>query len=118
MNRIMLIGRLTKDPESKVIEETGRTITRFILAVDRPYKTNGEERGVDFIPVVFFGKRAEILAQYMSKGKMLSVSGRLQIHSYQGNDGAKKYIAEVLADEFQFVDGKVQEKKECEEVNG
>lgn len=116
MNRIMLIGRLTKDPESRVIEETGRTITRFILAVDRPYKSNGEERGVDFIPVVFFGKRAEILAQYMSKGKMLSVSGRLQIHSYQGDDGSKKYIAEVLADEFQFMENKKQEKNSSEQV--
>lgn len=111
MNRIMLIGRLTRDPESKVIEESGRTITRFTLAVERPFRANGDERGVDFIPIVFFGRRAEILAQYMTKGKLLSVSGRLQIRSYEANDGIKKYIAEVLADEFQFVEPKNEEKE-------
>lgn len=104
MNRIVLVGRLTKDPEKKIIEENGKIVTKLILAVNRPFKNLNGEREVDFIPVIFWGKRAEIVGKYMSKGKMLSVTGRLQTGNYEDKDGNKKYRAEVIADEFQFVD--------------
>lgn len=111
MNRIVLVGRLTKNPDTKVIEENGKVYTRFILAVDRTYKNADGERDADFIPVVLWGKRAEIISEYMSKGRMISISGRLQTRSYEDKDGTRKYIAEVLADEFQFIDSRKAEEK-------
>lgn len=111
MNRIFLIGRLTKDPETKVFEETGKTVTRFTLAVDRTYKNSNGEREADFIPIVLWGKRAEVVSQYMKKGKLISLSGRLQTRSYVDNKGDKKYIAEVVTDEFQFIDSKKSEEE-------
>lgn len=106
MNKIVLIGRLTKDPTLKIIEETQKVVSRFTLAVERPFKNNEGEKQVDFIPVVFFGKKAEIVKEYMVKGRLISVSGRLQMRSYNDSEGKKKYVAEVLADEFQFIDSK------------
>ena len=111
MNRIFLIGRLTKDPETKVFEATGRTVTRFTLAVDRTYKNSNGEKETDFIPIVLWGKRAEVISEYMKKGNLISLSGKLQTRSYVDNNGDKKYIAEVLTDEFQFIDSKKQEEK-------
>lgn len=111
MNRIVLVGRLTKDPERKIIEENGKTVTRFILAVDRPYKNGKGDRDVDFIPVVLWGRKAELVCEYMTRGQMISLSGRLQTGSYEDKEGRRKYIAEVIADEFQFVGSKKIEDK-------
>ena len=110
MNRIVLVGRLTKDPETKVIEGSDKVVTRFILAVDRLYKNASGEREADFIPVVMWGKRGEIVSEYITKGRMISVSGRLQTGNYEDKDGNRKYIAEVVADEFQFIDSKKSEE--------
>lgn len=110
MNKIVLLGRLTKDPEFKVIEESGLSICKMTLAVRRTYRKDSEEKeGVDFIPVVFFGKRAEVISQYVKKGNFLSVSGRLQLRSYEDKDGIKRHISEVIGDEFQFVSTKSPE---------
>jgi len=106
MNRIFLIGRLTKDPETKVFEQTGKTVTRFTLAVDRNFKNSSGEKETDFIPIVLWGKRAEVVSTYMKKGSQISLGGRLQTRSYVDNNGDKKYIAEVITDEFQFIDSK------------
>lgn len=110
MNRIVLVGRLTKDSETKVIEGNEKVVTRFVLAVDRTFKNASGERETDFIPVVMWGKRGEIVSEYMTKGRMISVSGRLQTGSYEDKEGKKKYIADVIADEFQFVDSKKAEE--------
>lgn len=110
MNKIILIGRLTRDPEMKLLEDSGKTITRFTLAVDRNFKNSSGEREVDFIPVVLWGKKGEIVSEYMVKGKLLSVSGRLQTGSYEDKEGHKRYIAEVVADDFQFIDFRKQEE--------
>lgn len=110
MNRIVLVGRLTKDPEMKVFKESGRMVTKFILAVDRPFKNTEGERDADFIPVSFWGKRAEILNDYLTKGRMISVTGRLQTGSYEDNEGKRRFVAEVIADEFQFIDAKKTEE--------
>lgn len=110
MNRIVLVGRLIKDPETKTFEENSKIVTKFILAVDRPFKNVEGVRETDFIPVVLWGRRAEIVSEYMSKGSMISVSGRLQTGSYDDKEGKRRYTAEILADEFQFIDSKkVQE---------
>ena len=106
MNKIILIGRLTKDPETTVIEETGKVLCKFILAVDRQYKDANGDKQADFIPIVFWGKKAEIINEYMTKGKLISVSGRLQTGSYEASDGTKRYKAEVIAEDFQFIDSK------------
>jgi single-strand DNA-binding protein len=106
MNKIILIGRLTKDPEMKAIEESGKILCKFTLAVERKYKNVNGEKEVDFIPIVFWGKKAEVIGEYMTKGRMISVSGRLQTGNYEASDGTKKYKAEVIAEDFQFVDSK------------
>ncbi len=106
MNKIILIGRLTKDPEIKVIEDGGKVFCKFTLAVERRIRGTGGEKKVDFIPIIFWGRKAEIIAEYMTKGKLISVSGRLQTGSYEGKDGNKRYKAEVVAEDFQFIDSK------------
>lgn len=104
MNRIVLLGRLVKDPEIKVIEDSGKTVTRFILAVNRPFKNSSGEKVVDFIPVAIWGKRGEVIHEYAKKGDAISITGRLQTGSYEDKDGNRKYIYHVVADEFQFVE--------------
>jgi single-strand DNA-binding protein len=104
MNRIVLVGRLTKDPEVRVIEEKGKTVTRFTLAVDRGFKNSSGEREADFIPVVLWGRKAEVAGQYITKGSMVSICGRLQTKSYEDSEGKRKFVSEVVADEVRFVD--------------
>lgn len=104
MNRVILIGRLTKDPELKYAPGTGNAVTTFTLAVDRRFANKEGQREADFVPVVIWGKPAENVANYCSKGKLVGVSGRLQIRSYEGKDGVRRTIAEVIADEVQFLE--------------
>lgn len=103
MNRIILIGRTTAEPELKYLPNGGTAVTNFTLAVDRNYKREGQPTA-DFIPVVIFGKQAESTAQYVGKGKMVGVSGRLQVRSYDAKDGSKRYVSEVIADEVKFLE--------------
>ena len=110
MNRIVLLGRLTKDPDMKVLEENGKVVTKFILAVDRTYKNASGEREADFIPVVLWGRKAEVTSEYMKKGSMVTVSGSLQTRNYEDKDGIKRYIFEVIASEIQFVDSRKAEE--------
>lgn len=113
MNRIVLVGRLTKKPEIRVVDESNnKFFTRIMLAVDRPYKTSSGDKQVDFIPVVLWGKKAEIICEYLDKNNMISVTGRLQTRSFEGNDGQKRYVSEVIADEFQFMNN----RKDAEEI--
>ena len=77
MNRIILIGRLTKDPEKRVLEDSGKILARFTIAVEREYKNASGEREVDFIPIIVWGKKAEVAAEYLTKGSLISVCGRL-----------------------------------------
>lgn len=104
MNRIILIGRLTKDPDKKVIEDTGKTITRFTIAVEREYRNSNGDREVDFIPIVLWGKRAEVAAEFLTKGSLISVCGRLANRNFEDEQGVKRYISEVVADSFQFIE--------------
>lgn len=106
MNKVVLVGRLTKDPDTKVFDENGKVVTKFILAVNRPFKNADGERETDFIPIVLWGKLAEVASEYMSKGRMVSVSGRLQTGSYEDKEGNRRHTAEIIADEFQFLDSR------------
>ena len=105
LNRIVLIGRLTKDPELRSTQ-TGKGVCSFTLAVDRAFAGADGRREADFINVVVWGKQGESSAQYLSKGKLAAVDGRLQIRSYDGNDGVKRYVTEVIADNVRFLSPK------------
>lgn len=103
MNRIILLGRLTKEPEVRYTN-TGKVVASFTLAVDRPFAGQDGQREADFIPVVIWGKSAETIGNYVQKGHRLLVEGRLQIRSYDGKDGQKHWITEVIADRFEFIE--------------
>ena len=102
MNKVVLVGRLTKDPELKFAQGTGTAVATFTVAVNRRFKREGQPEA-DFIPVVVFGKPAEATANYMSKGKLLSVSGSIQTRNYEAKDGTRRYVTEVIADEVDFL---------------
>jgi single-strand DNA-binding protein len=103
MNKVVLIGRMTKDPELKFTPGTGTAVTTFTMAVNRRFKKEGQPEA-DFIPVVVWGKQAESTANYMSKGKLLSVAGRIETRSYEAKDGGRRYVTEVVADEVSFLE--------------
>lgn len=103
MNKVVLIGRLTADPQLKFTPGNGTAVTTFTLAVDRRFKKEGQPEA-DFIPVVVWGKQAESTANYVSKGKLIGVAGRIQTRSYDAKDGTRRYVTEVVADEVQFLE--------------
>jgi single-strand DNA-binding protein len=106
MNKVMLIGRLTRDPELRFTAGSGTAVSTFTIAVDRNFKDKDGNKEADFIPVVVWNKRAELVANYLTKGRLVAVSGRIQTRTYEGNDGQKKYVTEVVADEVQFLEKK------------
>lgn len=106
MNKVVLIGRLTKDPDLKFTPSNGTAVTTLTLAVDRRFSKEGsKEKEADFIPIVIWGKQAESTANYMTKGRLMGVSGRMQTRSYEAKDGTRRYVTEVVAEEVQFLDG-------------
>jgi len=105
INRVVLVGRLTKDPELRFTPGTGRAVATFTLAVNRRFKSQGQP-DADFIPVVVWGKIAENTANYVSKGRLVGVSGSIHTRSYEAKDGTRRYVTEVVADEVQFLDSK------------
>ena len=108
MNCITLIGRLTKDPDLRYTQG-GNAVASFCIAVDRNFKSASGEKETDFIDIVVWRQQAESCATYLAKGSMCAVNGRLQIRSYEANDGTKRRVAEVVADYVQFLGGKKQE---------
>lgn len=102
MNKVVLIGRLTKDPELRYTPGTGMAVTTVTLAVDR-FNASTKQREADFISVVIWGKQAENTANYMSKGSQMAISGRIQTRSYDDKEGKKRYITEVVAQEVSFL---------------
>lgn len=105
LNRIILIGRLTKDPELRYTPN-GVAVGSFTLAVDRSRKNAQGERETDFINIVAWKQLAELCANYLSKGKLAAVDGELHIRSYDGQDGQKRWITEVVADNVRFLSPK------------
>jgi single-strand DNA-binding protein len=99
MNKVVLIGRLTKDPDLKFTPGSGAAVTTLTLAVDK-YNTKTGQKEADFINVVVWGKQAESTANYLNKGSQVAISGRIQVRSYDANDGTKRYVTEVVADQF------------------
>jgi single-strand DNA-binding protein len=103
LNHIALIGRLTREPELRYTPG-GTAVANFDLAVDRPAPNQQGERETDFIRIVCWQKVAENVANYVKKGRLVGVEGRLQIRSYETQDGQKRRVAEVVASQVQFLD--------------
>jgi single-strand DNA-binding protein len=107
MNKAILMGRLTRDPEVRYSQgETPLAIARYTLAVDRRFNRNGDENTADFINCVAFGKTGEFAEKYYRKGTKVLVSGRIQTGSYTNKDGVKVYTTEVVVEEQEFAESK------------
>jgi single-strand DNA-binding protein len=111
LNNVVLIGRLTRDPELRYIPNTGTPVSTFSLAVDKQLskdkKQEFESKGqptADFINIVVWGKQAENCANYLAKGRLTAVQGRLQSRSYDAKDGTRRFITEVVAERVQFLE--------------
>lgn len=102
MNKVALLGRLTRDPELRYTAGNGTAVCKFTLAVNRPFKKDE----ADFISCVSFGKSAETISQYLLKGSQIAIGGRIQTGSYDAQDGTKRYTTDVVVESFEFVGGK------------
>lgn len=105
LNRVILIGRLTRDPELR-FTQSGIAVCTFSLAVDRNYKNASGERETDFIDIVVWRQQGENCANYLSKGKLAAVDGQLRVRSYETQDGQKRRVYEVVADNVRFLSPK------------
>lgn len=105
MNRVVLVGRLVRDPDVRALND-GKTVSKFTVAVDRRFKNKNGEKEADFIQVVTFGKPAEFVAEYVKKGNMVSVAGRITTGSYDNKEGKKVYTTEITADEVNSIGSK------------
>ncbi|HGO3509506.1 TPA: single-stranded DNA-binding protein [Staphylococcus aureus] len=117
LNRTVLVGRLTKDPELRSTPN-GVNVGTFILAVNRTFTNAQGEREADFINVVVFKKQAENVKNYLSKGSLAGVDGRLQTRSYDNKEGRRVFVTEVVADSVQFLEPKNNNKQNNQQHNG
>ena len=99
MNKVVLIGRLTKDPELRFAAGSGTAVSRFTVAVNRQFKRDE----TDFINCVAFGKIAETISQYLTKGRQIAITGSIRTGSYDANDGTKRYTTDIAVDGFEFI---------------
>ena len=107
MNKVILIGRLTRDGETRYSQgDNPMAITRYTLAVDRKGKKDGDEQTADFINCVAFGRAGEFAEKYFRKGMKVAISGRIQTGSYTNKDGVKVYTTEVVIEEQEFAESK------------
>ena len=104
MNKAVIVGRLVRDPDVRALND-GKTVSKFTVAVDRRFKNKNGEKEADFIQVVTFGKTAEFVAEYVKKGNMVSVAGRITTGSYE-KEGRKIYTTEITADEVNSIGSK------------
>lgn len=111
MNKVALIGRLTKDVELKVTQSNNQ-VAIFTLAVNRRFVKEGEERQADFINIIAWGKTAEFCNKYFSKGLQVGIIGRIQTRTWDDDQGTKHYVTEVVAEEVDFADSKKEKKEE------
>ncbi|ECP2270513.1 single-stranded DNA-binding protein [Listeria monocytogenes] len=105
MNRVVLVGRLTKDPDLRYTP-AGAAVATFTLAVNRPFKNGQGEQEADFIQCVVWRKPAENVANFLKKGSLAGVDGRVQTRNYEGNDGKRVYVTEIVAESVQFLEPK------------
>ena len=106
MNKVVLVGRLTREVELRYIAGTGTPVATFTLAVDREFADRDGKRATDFIDIQTWGKQAEVCANYIGKGSLVSVSGSIRVESYVGNDGVNRRSFRINADRVQFLDSR------------
>ena len=104
MKTVIMIGRLTRDPELRYIASTGTAVTRFSIAVNRPFAKKEAEVTADFFNIVVWGKRAETCTNYLQKGLQVAIQGRLQNNNYTDKNGVKQYSVEIIAENVEFID--------------
>ncbi|MDG0056948.1 single-stranded DNA-binding protein [Paenibacillus sp. P2(2022)] len=104
INRLVLVGRLTKDPELRYTPN-GIATTTFTLAVDRPFTSQSGERETDFLSIVTWRQLAETCANYLKKGRLTAVEGRVQVRNYENSEGKRIYVTEIVADNVRFLEG-------------
>ena len=109
MNKSVILGRLTKDPDCRTVA-SGKSVAQFTLAVDRPFLNQQGQREADFIPVVVWGKAAELVGNSCKKGHRLLVEGRLQIRNFDAKDGTKHWVTEIIATNIEFIERREQPK--------
>lgn len=114
MNSVLLIGRLTRDPELRYVAQSGKAVCNFSLAVNREY----DRDKADFFRVVVWGKTAENVANYLGKGSQVAVSGSIQINSYDDRDGNKRYQTDIVASRVEFLDTRKGGASEPRQSNG
>ena len=112
MNKVILVGRLTKEPELKYTPSDVAVVS-FTIAVDRRYTKPGEERQADFINIVAWRTTAEFVAKYFTKGQMIALSGNLQTRTWTDSEGKNRYITEVIAEEVSFCGGKKESSSDA-----
>lgn len=115
LNRTILIGRLTKEPELRYTP-AGVAVTQFTLACERPFQTGGEKE-TDFIPIVTWKQLAETCANYLRKGRLTAVEGRIQIRNYENNEGKRIYVTEVIADNVRFLESNKDGSQRADKPN-
>lgn len=104
MNKVVLVGRLTKDPELRFTANKGTAVTRFTLAANRDFKKEDGTQEADFINCIAYAKSAEVIAKYLTKGKRFSIAGSIRTGSYDAQDGTRRYTTYVVVDGFDFID--------------
>ena len=110
MNKAILIGRLTRDPELRYTS-SNRAVCQFTVAIDRPFTNQATgQREADFINVVAWDKTGENVGKYMTKGRLIAVEGRIQTRNYDNNEGRKVYVTEVIASNVQFLESRNQQQ--------
>ena len=106
MNKVILLGRLTKDVEVRYTQNSNTLVSSFTLAVNRRFIKQGEERQADFINIVAWSKLGEFISKYFKKGQQVLIAGRIQTRNYEDDNGQKHYITEVIAEEAYFAESK------------
>lgn len=113
MNKVILIGRLTKDVELRYTQTNNTAVASFSLAVNRKFVKPGEERQADFFNIISWNKLAENISKYLFKGNQVAISGRLETRSWDDPNGQKHYVTEVIAEEIDFIGSKNKQNNEA-----
>ena len=113
MNKVVLIGRLTKDVELRYTQTNNTAVASFSLAVNRKFVKTGEERQADFFNIIAWNKLAETISKYLFKGNQVAISGRLETRSWDDPNGQKHYVTEVIAEEIDFIGSKNKQNNEA-----
>lgn len=117
INRVVLVGRLTRDPDLKYLQN-GTPVCAFTLAVNRSFKKENGEQEADFINIVVWRKAAENAANFLKKGSLAGIDGRIQTRNYEGQDGKRVYVTEVVAESIQFLEPKSKSDGDSSQRNG